>query len=92
MAAHGILPDRVGAAPEMTPPSRGDLVRGTISFPIAVTLPLAILAGILAVMYMTPGLRLSVYLIPVWLAALAIGYRFRGKNAGYAARDRASAG
>ncbi|MFP3616807.1 aromatic amino acid transporter AroP, partial [Paraburkholderia sp. SIMBA_050] len=49
------------------------------------------MAGILVVMYLTPDLRLSVYLIPVWLAVLAIGYRFRQKNAGYAMRDGASA-
>lgn len=49
------------------------------------------MAGILVVMYMTPDLRLSVYLIPVWLAVLAVGYRFRQRNAGYALRDGASA-
>jgi aromatic amino acid transport protein AroP len=27
---------------------------------------------------MTDGLRISVYLIPVWLAVLCVGYRFRG--------------
>jgi aromatic amino acid transport protein AroP len=36
-------------------------------------------AGILVVMFLTPDLQLSVYLIPVWLAALALGYRLRGK-------------
>jgi aromatic amino acid transport protein AroP len=30
-------------------------------------------------MFLTPDLQLSVYLIPFWLAALALGYRLRGK-------------
>jgi aromatic amino acid transport protein AroP len=36
---------------------------------------LVFLAGIVAVMFATPDLRLSVYLIPAWLLVLAIGYR-----------------
>ena len=35
---------------------------------------LAFLAGILVVMFLTPGLRISVYMIPAWLAVLGIGY------------------
>ncbi len=38
------------------------------------------LAGILAVMDVTPDLRLAVYLIPVWLAVLGIGYKLRTKT------------
>ncbi len=38
---------------------------------------LAFLAGIVVVMYRTPDLRLSVYLIPVWLAVLAGAYALR---------------
>ncbi|KQV61853.1 MULTISPECIES: amino acid permease [unclassified Duganella] len=47
-------------------------------YPLTNYLCLAFLAGILVIMYMTEGLRISVYLIPVWLLALFIGYRFRG--------------
>ena len=32
-------------------------------------------------MYLTPGLRISVYLIPVWLGALGIGYWIRQRKA-----------
>jgi len=63
----------------------------SLGYPFTNYLCLVFMAGILVVMYLTPDLRLSVYLIPVWLAVLAIGYRFRQKNAGYAMRDGASA-
>ncbi|CDG83379.1 aromatic amino acid transport protein AroP [Janthinobacterium agaricidamnosum NBRC 102515 = DSM 9628] len=46
----------------------------SLGYPFTNYLCLAFLAGILAVMYLTPDLRLSVYLIPVWLIALGIGY------------------
>ena len=59
----------------------------SLGYPFTNYLCLAFMAGILVVMYLTPDLRLSVYLIPVWLAVLTIGYRFRQKNAGYAVRD-----
>lgn len=45
------------------------------------------LAGILVVMYLTEGLRLSVYLIPVWLVVLAISYLVRQKNAAAPLQD-----
>ena len=63
----------------------------SLGYPFTNYLCLAFMAGILVVMYITPDLRLSVYLIPVWLAVLAVGYRFRQRNAGYALRDGASA-
>ncbi len=47
-------------------------------YPLTNYLCLAFLAGILVIMFMTEGLRISVYLIPVWLLVLFIGYRFRG--------------
>ena len=31
---------------------------------------------------MTPGMAISVYLIPVWIAVLGIGYLFKQKSAG----------
>jgi aromatic amino acid transport protein AroP len=46
----------------------------SLGYPFTNYLCLVFLAGILAVMYATPDLRLSVYLIPVWLAVLGVGY------------------
>jgi aromatic amino acid transport protein AroP len=51
-------------------------------YPLANYVCLAFLAGITAVMYMTPGMRLSVYLIPVWLLVLCIGYALRQRRVG----------
>lgn len=51
------------------------------AWPISSYLCLVFLAGILVVMFMTPGLRLSVYMIPAWLAVLGIGYWARQRNA-----------
>ncbi|MGV7208911.1 amino acid permease [Oxalobacteraceae bacterium A2-2] len=49
----------------------------SLGYPLTNYLCMAFLAGILVVMFLTPDLRLSVYLIPAWLAALALGYRYR---------------
>ena len=46
----------------------------SLGYPFTNYLCLVFLAGILVIMYLTPGLRISVYLIPVWLCALGIGY------------------
>ena len=46
----------------------------SLGYPLTNYLCLAFLAGISVVMYLTPDLRLSVYLIPVWLAVLGAGY------------------
>jgi aromatic amino acid transport protein AroP len=66
----------------------------SLGYPFTNYLCLAFLAGVLAVMYATPGLRLSVYLIPVWLAVLGVSYRFRphaaGGSAASAGRARAA--
>ncbi|WP_044043673.1 amino acid permease [Caballeronia insecticola] len=59
----------------------------SFAHPLTNYVVLAFLAGIVWVMYETPDLRLSVYLIPVWLAVLGIGYYLR-KRGGDA--DRAS--
>jgi aromatic amino acid transport protein AroP len=57
------------------------------AYPLTNYLCLVYLAGIVAVMYATPDLRLSVYLIPAWLLALALGYRLaEGRRAGLQAR------
>ncbi|MGX4642577.1 amino acid permease [Massilia sp. SYSU DXS3249] len=52
--------------------------------PFSNYLCLAFLAGILWVMYETPGLRVSVYLIPAWLLVLCVGYVVRQRRAGAA--------
>jgi aromatic amino acid transport protein AroP len=49
--------------------------------PLANVLCLAFLAGITVVMYLTPGLRISVYLIPAWLLVLCTGYAVRQRRA-----------
>ncbi|MCY1299220.1 hypothetical protein D9M68_705850 [compost metagenome] len=49
------------------------------------------LAGILVVMYLTEGLRLSVYLIPVWLVVLGVSYLLRQKNAAATVQDGVAA-
>jgi aromatic amino acid transport protein AroP len=49
--------------------------------PLSNYLCLGFLAAMLVVMCMTPDLRLSVYLIPAWLALLGIGYWLRQRNA-----------
>ncbi|MCA7013442.1 amino acid permease [Dickeya dadantii subsp. dieffenbachiae] len=49
-------------------------------FPFSNYLCLAFMAGILVIMYLTPGIQISVLLIPVWLAVLGIGYRFKKRR------------
>lgn len=49
-------------------------------FPLTNYLCLAFLAGIIVVMYLTPGLRLSVWMIPAWLLVLFLAYRLRPRN------------
>ncbi|SLM64588.1 MULTISPECIES: amino acid permease [Dickeya] len=49
-------------------------------FPFGNYLCLAFMAGILVIMFMTPGIQISVLLIPVWLVVLGIGYRFTKKR------------
>ena len=52
----------------------------SLGYPLTNYLCLAFLAGILLIMYLTPELRISVYLIPVWLGALWIGYRSKRRR------------
>jgi len=54
--------------------------------PLSNWLCLAFLAAVLVVMYLTPELRLSVWLIPVWLGVLYVGYRLKGRGAATASR------
>ncbi len=53
-------------------------------FPLTNYLCLAFLAGIIVVMYLTPGLRLSVWMIPAWLVVLGLAYRIRMRKGGVA--------
>ena len=53
----------------------------SLGYPFTNYLCLVFLAGILVIMYLTPGLRISVYLIPVWLAALGVGYWIKQSKA-----------
>jgi len=53
----------------------------SLGYPFTNYLCLAFLAGILVIMFFTPGLRISVYLIPVWLGVLGIGYAIRQSRA-----------
>ena len=45
------------------------------------------MAGILVIMYLTPGIQISVLLIPVWIVVLAIGYQLKLKRQGRLAAD-----
>ncbi len=47
----------------------------------------AFMAGILVIMYLTPGIQISVLLIPVWIVVLAIGYQLKLKRQGRLAAD-----
>jgi aromatic amino acid transport protein AroP len=46
-------------------------------YPLTNWVCLVFLAGILMIMYITPGIRISVQLIPVWLVVLAIAWKFK---------------
>jgi aromatic amino acid transport protein AroP len=61
------------------------------AYPLSNYVCLAFLAGIVAVMFLTPELRTSVYLIPAWLALLVIGFRLRRRAAAPPAAVPASA-
>ncbi|MGO4810026.1 amino acid permease [Cupriavidus sp. 2MCAB6] len=63
----------------------------SLGYPFTNYLCLVFLAGILYVMYLTPGLRISVYLIPAWMAVLGVSYRLRQKNAAPALQQSVSA-
>ncbi|MBH3430359.1 amino acid permease [Pseudomonas alkylphenolica] len=49
-------------------------------YPVTNYVCLAFLALILVIMYMTPGIRISVLLIPVWLAVLAVAFWMKKKG------------
>ncbi|CAI3787163.1 Aromatic amino acid transport protein AroP [Pseudomonas sp. MM227] len=51
-------------------------------YPITNWVCLLFLAGILVIMYMTPGIRISVLLIPLWLGVLAVAWMVKKRRAG----------
>ncbi|MFK8260310.1 aromatic amino acid transporter AroP [Erwinia sp. AnSW2-5] len=49
-------------------------------YPFGNGLCLVFMAGVLVIMAMTPGMAISVWLIPVWIAILAIGYQIKRRR------------
>ncbi|WP_225181941.1 amino acid permease [Pectobacterium aroidearum] len=49
-------------------------------YPMGNYICLLFLAGILVIMFLTPGIQISVMLIPVWLIILGVGYFIKKKN------------
>ncbi|MCG8707413.1 amino acid permease [Brenneria sp. 4F2] len=52
----------------------------SLGYPLTNVLCLLFLAGILVVMAMTPGIQISVWLIPCWLLVLAVSYAIKKKK------------
>ncbi|ADU67634.1 amino acid permease [Pantoea sp. At-9b] len=52
----------------------------SLGYPVTNILCLLFLAGILVIMSITPGIAISVWLIPVWLVVLAVSYHLRKKK------------
>ena len=50
-------------------------------YPFGNWLCLVFMAGVLVIMAMTPGMAISVWLIPVWVGILAIGYQVKRRTA-----------
>ncbi|WP_428945209.1 aromatic amino acid transporter AroP [Pantoea sp. FN060301] len=48
-------------------------------YPLGNWICLLFMVGILVIMAMTPGMAISVWLIPVWVAILAVGYAFKSR-------------
>ncbi len=51
-------------------------------YPLGNWVCLLFMVAVLAIMLMTPGMAISVWLIPVWIAVLGVGYLFKQKSAG----------
>ncbi|MEM6051314.1 aromatic amino acid transporter AroP [Erwinia sp. P7711] len=49
-------------------------------YPLGNWICLLFLAGILVIMAMTPGMAISVWLIPVWIAILGVGYMIKSRT------------
>ncbi|MBA5236128.1 amino acid permease [Pectobacterium aroidearum] len=57
----------------------------SLGYPMTNVICLLFLAGILVIMAMTPGIQISVLLIPFWLLALAVSYMVKKKKSAMAA-------
>ncbi|SAL83909.1 aromatic amino acid transport protein [Caballeronia arvi] len=57
----------------------------SFGYPLTNYLCLVFLGGILVIMCLIPDLRISVYLIPVWLVVLGVGYAIRNRRRASAA-------
>ncbi len=51
-------------------------------YPVGNYICLLFMAAILVIMAITPGMAISVWLIPVWLVVLGIGYRIKNQQSG----------
>ncbi|KQN61015.1 MULTISPECIES: aromatic amino acid transporter AroP [Rahnella] len=51
-------------------------------YPLGNYICLLFMAGILVIMAITPGMAISVWLIPVWLVILGLGYWFKNQQSG----------
>jgi sugar (glycoside-pentoside-hexuronide) transporter len=49
-------------------------------YPLGNWVCLLFMAAVLVIMLITPGMAISVYLIPVWIAILGVGYLFKQKK------------
>ncbi|GKW25121.1 amino acid permease [Pectobacterium polonicum] len=56
----------------------------SLGYPVTNVICLLFLAGILVIMAITPGIQISVLLIPIWLFALAVSYRVKKKKSAVA--------
>lgn len=52
----------------------------SLFYPVSNWICLLFMVAVLIIMLMTPGMAISVYLIPVWLMVLGIGYLVKQKN------------
>jgi aromatic amino acid transport protein AroP len=52
----------------------------SLGYPFTNYLCLAFMAGIVVVMYLTPATRIAVWMIPAWLAVLAICFRLKRRS------------
>jgi aromatic amino acid transport protein AroP len=60
------------------------LVFRSLWFPVSNWICLAFMAMVMVILAMTPGLNVSVMLVPVWLLVMWVGYRLKGRRASVA--------
>lgn len=52
----------------------------SFAYPISNYICLLFLVGILGIMAVTPGIQISVWMIPFWIAVIAMGYYFKQRS------------